>query len=82
MECVIADLHENFMGIEGRAGLEERTQMRACSTLADRVIFPPEGNVLGVTVKLITFGATGRTLTVTARPISNPPRPDTERWKV
>ena len=83
MECVIADLHENFMGIEARAGLDETTHVRACSTLADMVTFPPaEETVLGTTAKLMTFGAAGRTLTVTACPFAGPPGPEAERWKV
>jgi hypothetical protein len=82
-ECVIVDLHGNVMGIEARAGLDETTHVRACSTLADMVTFPPaEETALGTTAKLMTFGAAGRTLTVTARALTDPPGPEAERWKV
>jgi hypothetical protein len=76
-ECVIVDLHGNVMGIEARAGLDETTHVRACSTLADMVTFPPAEETA-----LVTFGAAGRTLTVTARALTDPPGPEAERWKV
>ena len=56
----MAEPHGTVTGIELKAGVDEKTQARACSTLAEIVSFPPvDLSTLGATEKLTICGGTG-----------------------
>jgi hypothetical protein len=59
-EWSMAEPHGTVTGIELNAGVDEKTQARACSTVAEIVSFPPvDRSTLGATEKLAICGGTG-----------------------